>query len=82
MSTLPPLHPESVRKVLRTIKKGECTLLPEEIESCRAALELVRKGQLAVGLSSNAVDAFNKARHVAGQGIELIEAITKLGKLK
>lgn len=77
-----PLHPDRIRKVLRVIKEDKCTLLPEELDTCRAALQLVRKGQVAVGLTANTVDAFNKARSVAAQGIDLIETIGRLGKVK
>lgn len=58
----PPLHPDRIRFVLRRLRGvpvGQWTLEEKTliVESSIAALELVRKGQLAMGLTPDVADA-------------------------
>lgn len=73
MSSEGPLHPQRIRKVLQVIAEDKCTLLPEELETCRCALELVRKGQLALGLSDKRVSAVS-------EGVQLLQAFGRLSE--
>lgn len=56
-----PLHPERIRAALRALalwkERGDPAFDGPEIETCQAALELVRKGQLILGLNDNVVDS-------------------------
>jgi hypothetical protein len=61
MSELPPLHPERIREALRTLTserdiKPDPKLFERVNQSAIAALALVRKGQLVIGLSANVAD--------------------------
>lgn len=70
-SQQPALHPERIRAALRHLKE-ECT--PGEFtDTCRAALELVRKGQMAVGLTGDVADAGQAA-------LKLLATIQRLGE--
>lgn len=66
--TRPPLHPETILAVLQTIDRGQTTLLPEELATCRAALKIVRKGQIAAGLTGDMVDTVT-------DGVSLLKAV-------
>jgi hypothetical protein len=75
----PPLHPERIRKTLKTIgAEQQCTLLPEELETCQAALELIRKSQLALGLNSHVVDRVIQAKELAASGLDFLGQIRDL----
>lgn len=54
-----PLHPERIRQVIRRLTSlGADNLNPEQ-QTTLAALELVRKGQLALGLTGQTVDTLS-----------------------
>lgn len=76
-AALPTLHPDRLREMIRTLKGAvDHELDPDESETCLAALELVRKGQLAIGLSANTVDTVSS-------GVKLLKAVAEVtGKLK
>lgn len=74
----PALHPERIRWALRyfqEVANGSCDLLPDTsvIETARAGLELIRKSQLAVGLTGQVVDAGRSA-------MDLLDALKRIGK--
>lgn len=73
----PALHPERIREALRVLKadrvKPEVELFERVYQTAIAALELVRKGQLAVGLTGDVADAGKAALH-------LIATIQKIGR--
>lgn len=61
MSDRAPLHPDRIREALRSLKQaldcedtGEWS--PTTFRTCVAALEAVRKCQLAMGLTSEVVE--------------------------
>lgn len=75
----PALHPERIRAALVYLRGGTESAqvlrasVPELVESCVAALELIRKSQLAVGLTGQVVDAGRSA-------MDLLEALRRIGK--
>lgn len=76
MSDKPALHPERIRAALRGIRDAAAVLQSpndEVFETAIAALELVRKGQLALGLTENVVNA---GRTTMG----VLEAIGKMSR--
>lgn len=77
----PALHPERIRLAIKLFKNlrygtlGSSGEVPETeaYESAIAALELIRKSQLAVGLTGQVVDAGRSA-------MDLLEALRRIGK--
>lgn len=75
-STQPALHPERIRVALKSLR--ELARIPDQeanivYDTAIAALELVRKGQLAVGLTGGMADAGQAA-------LKLLATIQRLGK--
>lgn len=77
------LHPERIRRLLQILSQAEPrsendpggmdrVLTAAECETCHAALELVRKTQLAFGLTANVVDAGTAAKSV----LEMMRKLT------
>lgn len=73
----PPLHPERIRAALRAIEmekdEDEKVFDSVHVQTFKAALELVRKGQMAVGLTGDVADAGQAA-------LKLLATIQRLGK--
>lgn len=79
----PTLHPERIRlamKMLRNLMYGPfgagAAMNEDQVSACEtaiAALELIRKSQLAVGLTGQVVDAGRSA-------MDLLEALKRIGK--
>lgn len=79
----PALHPERIRIAIKTLRNDmygplnePCKLSEGHIAVCEtaiAALELIRKSQLAVGLTGQVVDAGRSA-------MDLLNALKSIGK--
>ena len=73
----PALHPDRIRAALRAIEmeksEDEKVFDSAHVETFKAALELIRKSQLAVGLTGQVVDAGRSA-------MDLLEALRRIGK--
>lgn len=74
----PALHPERIRQAIRLFRENQFDIdqgTPgyNARESAIAALELIRKSQLAVGLTGQVVDAGRSA-------MDLLEALRRIGK--
>lgn len=68
----PALHPDRIRHALRVLRDDD-HVSAQDRETFRAALELIRKSQLAVGLTGQVVDAGRSA-------MDLLEALRRIGK--
>lgn len=73
----PALHPDRIRAALHAIamesKEDEKVFDAAHVETFKAACELIRKSQLAVGLTGQVVDAGRSA-------MDLLEALKRIGK--
>jgi hypothetical protein len=84
--TLPALHPDRIRVALSRLKKcvaEESPLYRDHIaayESGIAALELVRKGQLALGLSAETVSRITSARDSLSGVLGVFEELRRLNR--
>jgi hypothetical protein len=81
---LPALHPIRIRNALRVLE-SELESGADRVEfvalhayTFKAALELIRKSQLALGLNANVVDRVTQAKELAASGLDFLEQIRDL----